>query len=307
METPNPDGTPPVTRIGLAELRHVASGKVREIYAAPPALVLVATDRLSAFDVVFNEGIPGKGRVLTQLAAFWFGRTKHIIDNHLLSVAGEDFPMPVRQRPELAGRVTLCRAARVLPVECVVRGYLEGSAWKEYAASGTVCGLQLPAGLARRAALPDPIFTPATKAERGQHDENIDFAAMARLVGEALAERVRAVSIALYQYAHEYLDARGITLADTKFEFGLADGPEGAELLLVDEALTPDSSRFWVKGSNAGGAEPISFDKQYVRDYLEGLGWNKQPPPPPLPPEVIEHTAARYLEIYERITGTPLA
>lgn len=284
-------------------LKHLATGKVREIFELGDKLLLVATDRLSAFDVVFNEGIPGKGRILTQLAAFWFNRMRDIVPNHLITADFAQLPAELHGYPELAGRATLCRRARVLPIECVVRGYLEGSGWKEYQATGVVCGNRLPAGLARRSRLPEPIFTPATKAELGDHDENIDYARCAQIVGAHWAARAKEVSLALYNAAHAYLDSRGITLADTKFEFGLVDGANGEELILVDEALTPDSSRFWVKGSFENGAEPISFDKQYVRDYLEILGWNKQPPPPALPAEVIASTALRYEEIFKKITG----
>lgn len=292
--------TTPRLHFDLPGLEQIAHGKVREIYASGEHLLLVASDRLSAFDVIFNEGIPGKGRVLTQLAAFWFERTRHIVPNHLVTADFAEFPEALRQFPELEGRATLCRRARVLPIECVVRGYLEGSGWKEYQATQTVCGHKLPAGLSRRSRLPQPIFTPATKAELGDHDENIDYARCASIVGEELAARLRDTSIALYNFANGFLEDRGIVLADTKFEFGLL---EDGTLLLIDEALTPDSSRFWVKGSFEAGGEPISFDKQYVRDYLERLGWNKQPPPPPLPEEVVANTAARYREIFAKITG----
>lgn len=288
-----------VMNVELPGFQHLSTGKVREIYAVEDKLLLVATDRLSAFDVVFGEGIPGKGKVLTQLSAFWFEKTRHIIPNHFVSADLGAFPEPLKLHPELRGRATLCRRAQVVPIECIVRGYLEGSAWKEYQASGSVTGIQLPAGLKRRSRLPEPIFTPSTKAEHGQHDENISFARCAELVGQETADKLKAASLALYQFAHDYLDARGITLADTKFEFGML----GGELILVDEALTPDSSRFWVKGSFEAGGEPISFDKQYVRDYLETLGWNKQPPAPALPGEVIANTSKRYGEIYEKITG----
>lgn len=287
----------------LPGFTRLSTGKVREIFEVDGKLLLVASDRLSAFDVVFGEGIPGKGRVLTQLSAFWFEKTGHIIPNHFITSDLAAFPEPLKAYPELRGRATLCRRAQVVPIECIVRGYLEGSAWKEYQATGMVTGIKLPEGLKRRSRLPEPIFTPSTKAEHGQHDENITYERCAEIVGAETAAKLRDASLALYNFAHAYLDARGITLADTKFEFGMLDG----QLILVDEALTPDSSRFWVKGSFEAGGEPISFDKQYVRDYLETLGWNKQPPAPPLPAEVIANTAKRYEEIFEKITDRKIA
>lgn len=289
--------------LDLPGVRRISSGKVREIFAVDDCLLLVATDRLSAFDVVFAEGIPGKGRVLTQLSAFWFDKARHIVPNHLQSIDLAQFPVALQNHPELRGRATLCRRAEVVPIECIVRGYLEGSAWKEYQSTGQVSGNALPAGLKRRSRLPEPLFTPSTKAEQGEHDVNITYAECVERVGQDTAERLRDASLALYNFAHDYLDQRGITLADTKFEFGHRAG----ELILIDEALTPDSSRFWVKGSFEAAGEPISYDKQYVRDYLETLGWNKQPPAPPLPREVIENTARRYTEIFEKITGHALA
>ena len=288
--------------VEIPSLEHVASGKVREIYSHPEGLVLVATDRLSAFDVVFNEGIPGKGKVLNQLAAFWFERTSQIVPNHLITADLSRMPAPLRERTELEGRTSFCRRTEVVPIECVVRGYLEGSGWKEYQATGKVCGIELPPGLKRRARLPEPIFTPATKAEQGEHDENITFEQCCERIGRPTSQRLRELSLALYRFAHETLDRRDTVLADTKFEFGWVDG----ELILIDEALTPDSSRFWVKGSFEGGGEPISYDKQYVRDYLETLDWNKEPPPPPLPSDVITNTSQRYREIFEKITGRPI-
>ena len=290
-----------VREVEVPGLRRISSGKVREIFEVDAQrLLLVASDRLSAFDVVFPGGIPAKGRVLTQLAAFWFGQTRGIVDNHFITADVDQMPEPIRSVPELRGRATLCRRAEVLPIECVVRGYLEGSAWKEYQATGSICGIALPAGLKRRSRLPEPIFTPATKAEMGAHDENIDFDRCCAIVGRETAEEARRIALALYNFAHDFLDQRGIVVADTKFELGrLADG----ELILVDEALTPDSSRFWVKGSFEQGGEPISYDKQYVRDYLETLSWNKTPPAPELPEEVVRNTAGRYAEIFEKITG----
>ncbi len=289
--------------IEIPGLQHLATGKVREIFALDDKLLLVASDRLSAFDVVFPGGIPGKGRVLTQLSAWFFEQTRQIAPNHLITADTREMPEPVRSTPALAGRTTLCRRGKVLPVECIVRGYLEGSGWKEYQKTGAICGVKLPAGLQRRSRLPEPIFTPSTKAEQGLHDENITFEEAAATLGADLAGRVRDASLAIYRHVHELLDARGIVIADTKFEFATVDG----ELTLVDELCTPDSSRFWVKGSFEAGGEPISYDKQYVRDWLEATGWNKQPPAPELPSDVVANTAARYREIYEKITGQPLA
>lgn len=291
-----------VREIEIPELAKLATGKVREIFEVEDKLLLVASDRLSAFDVVFPGGIPDKGRVLTQLSAFWFEQTGDIVPNHMLSVDTATMPAPIPERPELAGRTMLCRRGDVVPVECIVRGYLEGSAWKEYQRSGSICGIELPAGLKRRSRLPEPIFTPSTKAEQGEHDENITVDRCKGVIGVELTERLARISLALYGFAHDFLDARGIVIADTKFEFALIDD----ELVLVDEALTPDSSRFWVKGSFEQGGEPISYDKQYVRDYLETTNWDKTPPAPELPDEVVANTAARYVEIYEKITGRRL-
>jgi phosphoribosylaminoimidazole-succinocarboxamide synthase len=280
---------------------------VRDNYAVgSDRLLMVATDRLSAFDVVLGEPIPGKGKLLTEMALYWFARLAAIVPNHLtgddpLGVVAED------EREQVRGRSMLVKRLVPLPVEAVVRGYLAGSGWKEYQASGSVCGVALPAGLKNASRLPEPIFTPATKAAMGDHDENIDFARMSALVGPGLAERVRAVSIALYRAAAEHALARGIIIADTKFEFGLdADGT----LTLMDEVLTPDSSRYWPVEGYAEGINPPSYDKQFVRDWLEqatvdGRPWNKRPPAPALPPEVVASTAARYREALERLTGEP--
>lgn len=290
-----------LTKSDLKDLKRISMGKVRDIYEYEDKLLLVATDRISAFDVVFGEGIPNKGRVLTQLAAYWFARTGHIVDNHLVTADFRELPTVLKRFESLRGRATLCRRCKVMPIECVVRGYLEGSAWKEYQVSGGVTGIKLPDGLKRRSRLEQPIFTPSTKAETG-HDENITFERMVETVGRDAAELARETSIRLFNFASEFLDEKGIVLADTKFEFGW----EGDKLILIDEALTPDSSRFWVKGTVSSEGEPVSFDKQYVRDYLETQSWDKKPPAPKLPPEVIENTARRYLEIYEKITGEPL-
>jgi phosphoribosylaminoimidazole-succinocarboxamide synthase len=266
---------------------HVGSGKVRELYALDDErLLLVASDRISTFDVVLPTDIPDKGRVLTGLAGFWFARTGGICDNHLLAL-----------RPD--GRSTECRRLEMLPIECVVRGYLAGSGWKDYTTTGAVCGHALPAGLTESAELPEPIFTPATKATTG-HDENIDLEQAAELVGADRLAEVERVSIALYRYAAEHARQRGILIADTKFEFGL--GEEG-QLVLGDEALTPDSSRFWPADAYAPGGSQPSFDKQFVRDYCETLGWDKTPPGPELPDGVVTGTRARYVEAFEQLTG----
>ena len=272
----------------MSEAVHVGSGKVRELYALDDdRLLLVASDRISTFDVVLPTEIPDKGRVLTGLSAFWFARTREIVPNHLLAL-----------RPD--GRSMECRRLEMLPIECVVRGYLSGSGWKDYRATGAVCGHALPEGLVESARLPEPIFTPATKAQEG-HDENITRDQAAELVGRELFDEAERVSLALYAFAAEYAAAHGILIADTKFELGLdADG----RLTLGDEALTPDSSRFWPADEySPGGAQP-SYDKQFVRDFCEGAGWDKEPPGPELPAEVVDGTRARYVEAFERLTGS---
>jgi phosphoribosylaminoimidazole-succinocarboxamide synthase len=287
----------------VIELPHVHAGKVRDIYdAGDGRLLMVTSDRLSAFDVVLAEPIPHKGRVLTAMTAFWVDHLADVIGNHLLSTDLADCP-PEAQHPELAGRVMLCRRAEMLPIECIVRGRLTGSAWKEYRASGTMHGEPLPDGLQESAELPEPVFTPSTKAEVGEHDENISFARAVDLVGEELATRARDASLELFSRAAAWAAERGIVIADTKFEFGCVDG----ELILCDEVLTPDSSRFWPADAVVLGRTPPSFDKQPVRDYLDTLDWDKKPPPPPLPPEVVAATSARYVEAYERITGQSFA
>jgi len=284
-------------------LPHLSSGKVRDIYdAGDDRLLMVTSDRLSAFDVVLAEPIPDKGRVLTAMSAFWFQHLADVVPNHLISTDLADLPEGARDR-SLAGRVMLCRRAEMLPIECIVRGYITGSAWKEYRASGTMNGAPLPGDLLESAALPEPVFTPSTKAEVGDHDVNISFDDAVDLIGRDLAERARHVSLELYRRGAEWAAARGIVIADTKFELGLIDG----ELVLGDEVLTPDSSRFWPADSWRPGTTPPSFDKQPVRDHLETLDWDKTPPPPALPPEVVAATAARYREAYERITGRSLA
>lgn len=274
-------------------------GKVRDVYDLGDKLAIVATDRISAFDWVMPNGIPGKGRVLTAMTRFWLDRLK--VHNHLVSAELADLPAPFRLLPEVfGGRTMLVRKTEVVPVECVARGYLAGSGWKEYRTSGTVCGIPLPAGLQEASRLPDPIFTPATKAEQGRHDENISFGAMAAAVGEATAAELRDRTLDVYRRAAERAEARGIILADTKLEWGRL--PSG-ELILIDEVLTPDSSRFWPKDTYRPGSSPPSFDKQFVRDWLESTGWDKASEPPELPPEVVAKTAAKYQEALDRLTG----
>jgi len=282
-----------------------ARGKVRDIYDLGDKLLIVASDRLSAFDVVLPTGIPDKGRVLTQLSLFWFELLRDVIPNHVLSAT--DFPAPFdAHKDELAGRSMVVRKTQPLPIECVVRGYVSGSGWKDYRATGKICGIDLPKGLVESDRLPEPIFTPATKAETG-HDENISFDQAAALVGRELAEKVRAVSIDIYNRAAKYAEPRGIILADTKFEFGLLKNSEGAdELIWIDEALTPDSSRFWPAAHYEPGGPQPSFDKQFVRDYLERIQWSKTPPGPELPPEIVALTSAKYREAYRVLTGRDL-
>lgn len=278
-------------------------GKVRDIYDLGDRLLLVASDRISAFDVVMADPIPDKGRILTKLSAFWFRHLEDVTPNHLISLDVSDFPPACRPYGELlAGRAMLVKKCQPLPVECIVRGYLAGSGWAEYRKSGTVCGIPLPPSLSESARLPQPIFTPSTKAALGAHDENITFEQAAALIGRELAEEVRRLSLTLYTRASAWAEPRGIILADTKFEFGLSEG----RLILIDEVLTPDSSRFWPKDDYAPGRPQKSYDKQYLRDYLESLHWNKQPPPPPLPPEVIANTRAKYLQALKALTGEEL-
>ena len=280
-----------------AKLR--AQGKVRDIYdLGDDRLLLVATDRISAFDVVLPNPIPDKGRVLSGLSVSWFERTAGVVGNHVLAADRRDFPEPFRSEPSLAGRAMLVRKAEVIPVECVARGYLTGSGLKQYRAEGHVCGIPLPAGLVESSRLPEPIFTPTTKAAEG-HDLPLTFEETVDLVGRGLAERLRELTIAVYERGAEVALERGIIVADTKFEFGFA----GGELILVDEVLTPDSSRFWPADGYAPGRVQPSFDKQYVRDWLDATGWDHEPPPPELPAEVVSSTASKYREAYERITG----
>jgi phosphoribosylaminoimidazole-succinocarboxamide synthase len=289
------------TDLGATSL--LGRGKVRDLYAIDDALLLVATDRISAFDHVLGTGIPGKGKILTQISLFWFELLKDLVPNHLIATEVKDFPASLHPyADQLEGRSMLVKRAKMFPVECVVRGYLTGSGWKEYKASQTVCGIALPAGLLDGSRLPEPLYTPSTKAEGGAHDENINYAATEALVGASDAAELRRLTLAVYNKAAEHAESCGLILADTKFEFGRT--PDG--IILADEVLTPDSSRFWEGSSwKPGGAQP-SFDKQFVRDYLESIHWNKQAPAPELPDEVAERTQAKYLEAFRRLTGRKL-
>jgi phosphoribosylaminoimidazole-succinocarboxamide synthase len=285
------------TNLGGMTLRN--RGKVRDIYDLGEALLIVASDRISAFDVIMPNGIPEKGKILTALSIFWFDLLKDVVPNHLISTEVDDYPPEARAHREvLEGRSMLVKKARVFPIECVVRGYLAGSGWKEYQQSGKVCGVALPAGLKQSDRLPEPIFTPATKAESG-HDENIPFEKSAKIIGQEAADQLKKLSLAVYRRASEHALSRGVILADTKFEFGLIDG----EITLVDEVLTPDSSRFWLKSEYQPGRSQNAFDKQYLRDYLETLDWDKTPPGPHLPDRVVEGTRRKYMEAYRLITG----
>jgi phosphoribosylaminoimidazole-succinocarboxamide synthase len=276
-------------------------GKVRDIYDLGDKLLIVATDRISAFDVVLPEGIPGKGRVLNMISKYWFDQTKDIVENHLISTDVDDYPDAFRKHGDvLRGRSMLVKKTRPLPVECIVRGYITGSGWKEYKKSKSVCGITLPEGLVESSKLEIPIFTPSTKAEEGEHDENITFERASELVGRELAEKLRDLSVTLYSRARDIAEKKGIIIADTKFEFGIDE--ETGELVLIDEALTPDSSRFWPKDEYKPGSSQKSFDKQFVRDYLESLNWDKNPPAPSLPPDVVKKSSEKYHEALERLT-----
>ena len=287
--------------MAIEGLHHLRSGKVRDLYEVDDEhLLLVASDRVSTFDVVHPTPIPDKGRVLTGVSAFWFERLGDLVPNHLVSTSVADLPSAAQAHAsELAGRTMLCRKVEIIPFECVVRGYLVGSGWKEYQRNGTVCGLDLPDGLVEADRLPDPIFTPATKAEEGAHDENVSFEVMAEALGGGLAGRLRELSLQLYRAGADHARERGIVLADTKFEFGLLDG----EVVLADEVLTPDSSRYWPADAWEPGRTPPSFDKQFVRDYATSTGWDREPPAPELPADVVAQTRAKYIEAYERLTG----
>lgn len=289
-----------VINTDFPDLKLAARGKVRDIYDLGETLLIVTTDRISAFDVIMNEGIPDKGYVLTQISTFWFRQMEDIIPNHIISTDVRDFPASCQKYADvLEGRSMLVKKAKPLAAECIVRGYLSGSGWKDYQATGAICGISLPKGLLESDRLPEPIFTPSTKAELGTHDENITFAQMAGLCGRETAEKVRDVTIRIYKKARDIADAKGIIIADTKFEYGI----HNSELIIIDECMTPDSSRFWPKDSyKPGGAQP-SFDKQFLRDYLETLDWGKTAPAPPLPDEIVRKTGEKYMEALVRLTG----
>lgn len=290
-----------ILNLDLPGVRKIASGKVREIFDLGEHLLFVATDRISAFDCILPNPIPRKGEVLTQLSAFWFDHLG-FVENHLITTQFAEFPESLRAfQQELEGRSMIVKKAQPLPVECVVRGYLIGSGWKDYQANGAVCGISLPAGMQQAQRLPETIFTPATKAATG-HDENIPWEKCVELCGEAVSVQARDLAIRIYEAGRDHAAERGIILADTKFEFGLLDG----RVILIDEVLTPDSSRYWPAADYRPGISPPSFDKQFVRDYLETLPWDKTPPAPALPPEVIAQTSAKYLEAFARLTGAPL-
>jgi len=296
MTNPNKET---VLQLDLSGVKKLKSGKVREVFDLGDRLLFVASDRLSAFDVIMPNGIPRKGEVLTQISYFWFAQTASFQPNHLISRANDPLPENLRSfADKLARRSMIVKKCRPLAIECVVRGYLAGSGWKEYRKSQTVCGIKLPAGLKESSELPEPIFTPSTKAEAG-HDENISFEQAKQIAGSDLAEQARAASLKIYNFARDYARERGIIIADTKFEFGLENG----RLILIDEVLTPDSSRFWPADQYQPGRGQPSFDKQFVRDYLETLDWDKTPPGPKLPEDVVAKTTAKYLEAYERLTG----
>lgn len=289
-----------VLNTDFPDLKLLARGKVRDIYDLGETLLLVTTDRISAFDVIMNEGIPDKGFVLNQISAFWFRMMEDIIPNHIISTDIREFPKECQKyAAALEGRSMLVKKASPLPAECIVRGYISGSGWKDYKTTGSVCGIPLPKNLVESDKLAEPIFTPSTKAELGTHDENISFEEMARLCGQELAEQVRDVTIRIYSKARDYAETKGIIIADTKFEYGIFEG----KLIIIDECITPDSSRFWPKDLyKPGGAQP-SFDKQFLRDYLETLDWNKTAPAPPLPDEIIKKTGEKYMEALVKLTG----
>lgn len=295
-----------ITETNFHGLRFLKRGKVRDMYETSESVLIVATDRLSAFDVVMPQGIPYKGMVLTQISSYWFDRMIDIVPNHLISSDVESFPPECRPyEKQLRGRSMLVKRAKPLPVECIVRGYISGSGWKEYEEQRSICGIRLPAGLRESEKLPEPIFTPSTKAEIGIHDENISFDDAVKLIGQEVAERIRDLSLAVYKRACTIAEERGIIIADTKMEFGFAEDGTG-NLMLIDELLTPDSSRFWPKDTYGPGRAQESFDKQYVRDYLLSIDFNRKPPGPPLPDHVIATTSQKYLEALERLTGKAL-
>jgi phosphoribosylaminoimidazole-succinocarboxamide synthase len=296
-----------ITSTSLPGFERVASGKVRDVYSVGNDLLIIATDRISAFDCILPEGIPGKGRVLTRMSLFWFDFLRGLVPNHVLTANVDQYPAELLPyRDQLEERSMLVKRCRMEPIECVARGYISGSGWKDYRKTGAICGIPLPEGLVESAQLPEPIFTPATKAESG-HDENISFEAAAEIIGRQTIALLRDLTLSVYSKAADYAMSRGIVLADTKFEFGWGtSGEDAGALLLADEVLTPDSSRFWLRDEYAPGGPQKSFDKQFVRDYLETLDWNKQPPAPSLPQDVIEKTAEKYRDAYTRLTGGAL-
>jgi phosphoribosylaminoimidazole-succinocarboxamide synthase len=292
--------TPLILETNLAGLKPPQRGKVRDIYDLGETLLIVATDRISAFDVVLQNAVPEKGSVLTQISKYWFEKTSDIVRNHLISMEVNDYPVQCRQHAAiLEGRSMLVKKSKPLPVECIVRGYLTGSGLKEYKTTGSVSGIKLPPGLTEASRLPEPVFTPSTKAEMGEHDINIDFTAVVKLVGEDTAEKIKKYTLAIYQRACELAEPRGIIIADTKLEFGIYNG----EVILIDEVLTPDSSRFWPKHDYKVGVAQKSFDKQFVRDYLLSLAWNQKPPAPVLPDDVVKRTSEKYLEVLRLLTS----
>jgi phosphoribosylaminoimidazole-succinocarboxamide synthase len=296
----NADMSKLVLQTDFPDLKLAGRGKVRDIYDMGETLLIVTSDRISAFDVIMNEPVPDKGYVLTQISAFWFRQMEDIIPNHIISTEVRDFPAECRKYADvLEGRSMLVKKAKPLPVECIVRGYLSGSGWKDYKATGAISGIKLPTGLVESDKLPEPIFTPSTKAELGTHDETISFNTMVELCGKETAEKVRDVTLKIYSKARDIADAKGIIIADTKFEYGICNG----ELIIIDECMTPDSSRFWPKDSYKPGGPQPSFDKQFLRDYLETLDWNKTAPAPPLPDEILRKTAEKYMEALVGLTG----
>jgi phosphoribosylaminoimidazole-succinocarboxamide synthase len=299
--------TGPVLRTDIPGLERFRTGKVRDVYAVGDVLVIVATDRISAFDFVLGSGIPDKGRILTQLSAFWFEHLRDVVPNHVITLDPAKYPPAARAHAGvLAGRSMLVQRTTPVPIECVARGYLAGSGWKEYTRTGSICGIPLPPGLREADRLPTPIFTPATKADSG-HDENISAVDAAAIVGKTMVSTLEGITLALYERAARHAESRGIILADTKFEFGWVGEPGGGDLILIDEAVTPDSSRFWpLDGYHPGGSQP-SYDKQFVRDYLEAIRWNKQPPVPALPEDVVRRTREKYLEALRLLTGRDLS
>jgi phosphoribosylaminoimidazole-succinocarboxamide synthase len=289
-----------VTETRFPDLNLMMRGKVRDVYDLGESILMVATDRISAFDVVLPDPLPGKGKILNQISLFWFDQTKSILPNHVITADVRDYPEPCRKYSDiLEGRSMLVKKTKPLGIECVVRGYLSGSGWKSYRESGSVCGIELPSGLVESSRLPEPIFTPSTKAEQGEHDLNIDFETARKIVGSETAEKVREYSLAIYRKGSEIAEKKGIIIADTKFEFGEIDG----RIILIDEVLTPDSSRFWPKASYQEGTSQKSYDKQYLRDYLLSIAWNQNPPGPVLPEEVIRKTREKYLDALNQLTG----